>query len=247
MTAAAIAAEKSPGRETAPGLTRVLIADGKLRLDEPIRIPGWVLDLVTFRRWARSVKFPKSGKFTYLAGELWIDLSMEEIFDHGQVKTELTVVLGSLVRSQASGYLNTDATRISNPAADLSSEPDLVYVSKEAVLASRVRLVEGAEGGYLEWEGAPDMVLEIVSPGSVEKDTIHLRYAYFQAGVTEYWLIDARDADLRFTIFRRGRRGYTATRPRSGWLRSAVFDRSFRLSRETDSLGFAQFKLEVRA
>src|SRR5256885_8764701 len=48
------------------------------------------------------------------------------------------------------------------------------------------------EEGYLELEGTPDMVLEVVSESSVQKDTKRLRQLYWQAGIREYWLVDAR-------------------------------------------------------
>src|SRR5699024_2244184 len=38
--------------------------------------------------------------------------------------------------------------------------------------------------------GAPDLVIEIISPSSAKIDRMDKRLAYQQAGVNEYWIID---------------------------------------------------------
>jgi len=44
------------------------------------------------------------------------------------------------------------------------------------------------------------MVVELVGDASVGKDRRRLPPAYFAAGVTEFWLIDARGPELEFVI-----------------------------------------------
>ena len=39
-------------------------------------------------------------------------------------------------------------------------------------------------------EGAPDMIIEIVSPGTQSRDYIMKRDLYRRAGVREYWIVD---------------------------------------------------------
>ena len=45
-------------------------------------------------------------------------------------------------------------------------------------------------------------MVEIVSDASVKKDTERLPAAYHAAGIREFWLIDARGVEVRFTIHR---------------------------------------------
>ena len=47
-------------------------------------------------------------------------------------------------------------------------------------------MIEGARGGYTELQGSPDMVLEILSDASEQKDKEKLRVAYWDAGFREY-------------------------------------------------------------
>jgi Uma2 family endonuclease len=90
------------------------------------------------------------------------------------------------------------------------------------------------------------MVLEVVSASSEEKDTVVLRDLYWRAGVKEYWLVDPRGDDLAFDILRHGAKGYATARKQGGWLKSAVFGRSFRLTREVDRTGLPACTLAVR-
>ena len=116
---------------------------------------------------------------------------------------------------------------LSDVATDFATGPDGIFVSKESLQADRVTMIDGAEGGYVELQGVPDMVLEVVSPSSVQKDTEVLRDVYWELGVEEYWLVDARGQRLDFDILRRGAKGYASVRKPGGWLRSSVFGASF--------------------
>jgi hypothetical protein len=58
--------------------------------------------------------------------------------------------------------------------------------------------------------------------------------------------VDGRAERLEFDIFRLGPGGYVATRKQAGWLKSGVFGKSFRLSRQIDDVGNPEFSLSVR-
>jgi Uma2 family endonuclease len=102
---------------------------------------------------------------------------------------------------------------------------------------------KGAEHTCRELEGAPDWVLEI---GSVGKDTVRLRKGYHRAGIPEYWLVDARGENILFQILHYQQSGYVASPFREGWLRSKVFERSFRLDRKMNDFRLWVYKLHVR-
>jgi Uma2 family endonuclease len=209
-------------------------------------IPAWVDDLESFRRWAHSDEFPERGSFSYLNGEIWVDLSMEELFSHNQVKAEFTAVVGGMVRTVQLGYFVCDRMLLSNAAANLSTEPDAMFCFWHTVQTGRLRLIKGPVQGYMELEGTPDMVLEIISRSSVRKDTERLRELYWRAGISEYWLVDARGESPHFDILRHAKDGYVASEAEDGWLFSAVFGQAFRLTQQTDPLGYPQYKLQVR-
>jgi hypothetical protein len=211
-----------------------------------VSIPSWVVDLESFRRWADADDFPEDGRAWYLKGEVWIDMSKEQVFTHLAVKREFFYVLTGLVKMGDLGLFLPDGLLLSNIAADISGKPDATFVSTASIQAKRVELVEGWDGGFVEMEGTPDMVLEVVSASSVHKDTVFLRQAYWQAGIREYWLVDARQEPIRFDILRRTARNYTATPKRDGWIKSAVFGKSFQLSQRLNAVGHPEYTLAVR-
>jgi Uma2 family endonuclease len=211
-----------------------------------IDIPPDVLDLDSFRRWAHSDRFPEHGRIWWLAGKVWADMGQEQLFTHNLVKTQIAAVLTRLVDEGNLGVLFGDGILLSNFQADISGTPDALFLSAATQASDRVRLIEGAETGYVEIQGSPDMVLEVVSRSSTRKDQVILRKAYWEAGVREYWLADARGTVPRLEILRQGARGYTAVRPQDGWIRSAVFSKSFRLTQSAGVGGHPKYRLELR-
>jgi Uma2 family endonuclease len=215
-------------------------------LEEPISIPAWVVDLDSFRRWARSDEFPENGRISYLNGGILVDMSKEQVYSHVRVKTQYVMVLGNLVETDQLGQFFGDGLRLSNVAADISNVADATFVSLETLRKGRVRPVKGSKSGYIEFEGTPDMLLEVVSDSSVQKDTVILRELYWRAGVREYWLVDVRSEQVQFTILRHTPNGYVPVRKQAGWQKSAVFGKSFKLMVQPDPLGYPDYKLLVR-
>lgn len=214
--------------------------------DESVSVPTWIDNLESFRRWAHSDEFPETGRICYLAGEVWVDMSKEQVFTHNQVKNEYTVVIGGLVKAGRLGRFFPDGVLISNISADLTAQPDGTFVSTRAFRSGRVRLIEGAHAGFVELEGSPDMVLEVLSQSSIDKDMVVLRDLYWKAGIREYWLVDARGERPEFSILKHTPLGYVETRKQAGWLKSAVFGKSFRLTQRADELGHPVYSLKVR-
>jgi len=221
---------------------------GKLILEERVEIPLDLHDLSAFRRWAISDEFPEDARIDFITGRIEVGMSPEDLFTHGTVKTEFVVVLGQRAKTTVPGNLFTDRTRISSVAGDVSAEPDIVFVSDECLAAGRVKLVPkaGRPDRYIEIEGAPDLAVEIVSDSSVAKDTERLPAAYFRAGISEYWLADARGEDVLFTIHRRGAEGFEPVPvDDEGLQRSDVFAARFRLRRERKAVGGWRYELVV--
>jgi Uma2 family endonuclease len=214
--------------------------------DKPVAVPTWVEDLEAFRRWVRSDEVPEKGRISFLYGGVWLDMSKEQAFSHNQVKTQFAMKIGILVEQGRLGRFFGDGMRLSDPEADLSHVPDGIFVSKQSLQTGRVRLIEGAKEGFIELEGSPDMVLEVVSQSSVRKDLVILRDLYWQAGIREYWVVDARGERLRFDILRHAAKDYVATRKQAGWLCSEVFGKSFKLTAQRDDLGYPEYTLSVR-
>jgi len=153
----------------------------------------------------------------------------------------------NLVEEAASGRFFLDGVLISNETAGVSNNPDALFLSFAGLEQGKYRLVPGSNDSEkaVEIEGTPDWVLEIISASSVRKDSVQLRRAYFLAGIPEYWLVDARGAEVLFEILRPTDSGYQPLPREDGWQASPVFNRSFRLERQQDAFGW-KYKLHVR-
>ena len=221
-----------------------------LVLEDQIEVPMDLRSLADFRRWATSEAFPERGRIDYIAGRIDVDTSPEDLLTHGTLKTELVIVLGVRIRSKGLGLIYTDSTRVSCSEADVSAEPDVVFVSESSLETGRMRMVPKAGGAadrYVELEGPPDLIVEIVSDASVRKDTERLPAAYYQAGVPEFWLIDGRGEDLVFHIHHRGKSQYEPAAPDSdGYQASTVLSRRYRLDRSRNAKGRIVFKLSEK-
>lgn len=220
---------------------------GCIVLAEDVEIPLGIRDLADFRKWALSDDFPERGRIDFLGNRIEVDMSPEDLFCHGTAKMEIGTVLYLHVQNQDLGHVFSDKTRISSPIAELSAEPDILFLSHETLDQNQARLVpkaSGGEGRFVEIEGAVDLVVEIISDSSVTKDTGRLPPLYFEAGVRELWLVDARGEELQFQIHHPGESEFQpAIVDGDGFQPSEVLKRRYRLERLTSSRGHWKYVL----
>jgi Uma2 family endonuclease len=83
------------------------------------------------------------------------------------------------------------------PRADLGDdtfmEPDIVVVCDPAKIKKT------------GCEGAPDMVVEILSPSNTRHEMLLKFKKYLAAGVKEYWVVDGEEKTVEIHVFDRGR------------------------------------------
>jgi Uma2 family endonuclease len=218
-------------------------------LDQQIEIPT-IRDLSEFRAWALSDAFPDRGRIDFIDGRIEVDMSPEDFFTHGTLKTRVAAEIADRVEELDLGHTPIAETRISSVAGNVSAEPDVVVISHAAFDDGRAALVPKASGEpdrFVEVEGAPDLVVEIISNSSVKKDTHRLPRAYFTAGVQELWLIDARGEELAFQIYHRGEDAFVpGPIDEDGYQRSGVLDASYWLVRSRHARGHWVYHLRMR-
>jgi Uma2 family endonuclease len=219
--------------------------------EENFRIPEDAFTFEGFQRWIDSGDFPETGRIDYLEGDVEVDMSPEDLYTHSAVKTAITLKLGNLVVESDLGDVFIDRARVRSRFAGLSVEPDIVVVFGRSLEAGKVRLMPAAArkgpDRFSALEGAVDLVVEIVSDGSVKKDTKRLPKLYARAGVPELWIVDARGDDLQFRIHALRDSSYVTVEPDSeGWIRSPQLGVDFRLVRRRSSPSPWRYTLKHR-
>lgn len=214
-------------------------------IDDALTIPHFD-SLADFRQWSVSDSFPDRGRIDFVAGTVEVDMQAEASYSHGSPKAVISAKLADRVCGNDLGEVYISDMRVASGAGGFSVEPDVVVVLHEAFEEGRVTVVPKADRAedFVEIEGSPDLIVEVVSDSSVGKDNVRLRSAYYAAGVREYWLVDARGADLVFRILERADGDFIeAPADADGFRRSGVLGFRYRLDRSRGRRGQWRFTL----
>lgn len=90
---------------------------------------------------------------------------------------------------------------------ELLFAPADVVLSQEWVVQPDILFVSSDRRDIIHFHriyGAPDLVVEVLSPRTTQTDRTAKRDAYAQAGVREYWLLDADAEAITVLVFQDG-------------------------------------------
>ena len=115
---------------------------------------------------------------------------------HQDVVMNLARVIGQFVHEHRLGRLYASPVDVVFSPTSIV-QPDLVFVSSERTsIITRPNI-----------QGAPDLVIEILSKGTRRKDEVVKHRLYEQFGVREYWLVDPDLETVR--VYRLTESGYS--------------------------------------
>ena len=95
-------------------------------------------------------------------------------------------------------------------------QPDLLFSSKE-----NFHLMKNDEN----IEGAPDLIVEVLSPSSRSHDLVKKKAVYERTGVKEYWAIDPETKEA--TGFAFSSKGYESLPKEKGKIKSLLLKKTF--------------------
>lgn len=120
---------------------------------------------------------PEDKRYELMEGEFFVVPSPNE--SHQRISAELEYVLQSYVKKQKTGFVYYAPFDVVLSDEDVV-QPDIIYVSKERRnIITRNNI-----------QGAPDLVVEILSPKIGYRDREIKRKLYGKYGVKEYWIVD---------------------------------------------------------
>ncbi len=141
--------------------------------------------------YADYQKLPEGAPYQLIGGELVMSpaptLQHQRII--GKIFTLLTEYvnkkqLGEIFISPVDVYLDTENT----------FQPDIVFVSKERAAIMDEQKINGA----------PDLVVEILSPSTAYYDLKKKKEMYEKYGVKEYWIVDPMEKTIDVLVHRNG-------------------------------------------
>lgn len=134
----------------------------------------------------------------------WVDgevILMSPVnFEHAELFRFLLSVVGTYIDDRDLGTVLTEPFQIRFGRMRRRRSPDIIFISRE-----RSEIIK-----YAHIEGAPDLVIEIVSPDSQSRDRREKYLEYQSAGVREYWIIDPLSKTVEAHSLTRGRYGQIA-------------------------------------
>jgi Uma2 family endonuclease len=137
---------------------------------------------LTTRRWtveeveALPEKHP-GDRHELIDGELFV--SPVPIIKHQDCSENIAFALQRHVRRNRLGRVYTAPTGV-RLHHDTLVIPDICFVAR-----SRLHMI-----GAKTIDGAPDLIVEILSPGTRQRDLSTKRALYARFGVAEYWIVD---------------------------------------------------------
>jgi len=132
--------------------------------------------------------FPEDGKrHEILDGEHYVMPAPS--FGHQGISFKLCLRMGNFVLEHRQGFVRYAPLDVLLSEHDVV-QPDLLFISNE-----RAGIVKGTNV-----QGAPDLVVEILSDSSRQRDETLKPPLYERSGVLEYWLVDPRAKTVK--VFR---------------------------------------------
>lgn len=111
--------------------------------------------------------------------------------DHQTISTELVTALNNYIKSKKG------ACRVYHAPFDVKlSDMPLTIVQPDIMIICDRSKLDGKR-----CNGAPDFIVEIVSPGNPSDDYIRKAYYYKKYGVREYWIVDPRRKIVTVSCF----------------------------------------------
>ncbi len=144
----------------------------------------------TYEDWLR---LPDDGfRYEVLNGEL--HMVPPPNIRHQRLSFRLAVKMANYVSSHQLGEVLEAPCGVRLPGQPVPVQPDILFIRAE-----RLHIL-GRE--YVE--GAPDLVVEVLSPHNWLYDRREKFMAYQEAGVAEYWIVDPRAATIEIFVLEEG-------------------------------------------
>lgn len=137
--------------------------------------------LLTYADYARLTP-PDNGNYELHNGKIIYMPSPLDI--HQKISMNLSAALHFHVKNNQLGQVRTAPLDVKLTEND-TVQPDILFIKKD-----RENIIDGIV------KGAPDVIVEILSPSNDAKEMSYKKYIYEVSGVKEYWIINLKKQTL---------------------------------------------------
>jgi len=153
-------------------------------------------------------KYDEDKRFTYADYESWDDENRYELIDgiaymmsapttaHQSILVELCLQLATWLKGKTCRVFVAPYDVCLNGLGDEDDtvvQPDLLVVCDDSKIDKK------------RCNGAPDMVIEILSPSTLKHDLLTKQIKYQKAEVREYWIVDPDSESVKVHLLENGR------------------------------------------
>ncbi len=132
--------------------------------------------------WEDVLRMPDDGnRYEFIGGRLY--MTPAPSIRHHRTSERLQSALRRVLQSPGRGEVFYAPVLVEFPGTGDRVQPDILFVSNE-----RRRII-----GERQVTGAPDLVVEILSPSTAHRDRGIKLDLYARRGVREYWIVDPEE------------------------------------------------------
>jgi Uma2 family endonuclease len=135
---------------------------------------------------------PEGAPFQLIDGELV--MSPSPLYEHQRIIAEIAMSLGVMVKEKKIGKVVLAPMDVYLSETE-AYQPDVIFVSNERASIIKDKI-----------HGAPDLIMEVLSPSTAYYDLVHKKAVYEASGVREYWIIDPKEQSVE--VFLNGESGF---------------------------------------
>ncbi|MDR3338116.1 MAG: Uma2 family endonuclease [Treponema sp.] len=148
----------------------------------------------SYYTYADVLEWDESVRAEIIDGELY--MMAPASIGHQEISGELYGQLWSFLKGKPCKVFAAPGVRLF-PRKDQSD--NTMVIPDIAVVCDRSKLEKQS------CNGAPDLVIEILSPSNARHDTFLKFHKYLEAGVREYWIVDPEEKIVQVHILDNGR------------------------------------------
>ncbi|MFN8489604.1 MAG: Uma2 family endonuclease [Caldilineaceae bacterium] len=139
------------------------------------------------------LQLPNDGKrYEIIEGVLYV--ANAPSFQHQYTVHQLDRQIGNFVNEQQLGYVIPAPFEVHLSALSRPVQPNITFIRVERINAPSLQI----------FEGAPDLIVEVLSPESIRRDRVIKFTAYEAVGVTEYWIANPNARTVEVYLLARG-------------------------------------------